>query len=170
MTPRLSASSQLTHQITANDGGLPLHLLHVAAHLDCVGEVDVGSWHKRWADHATASMFVMRHEGVGIDFITQVPPSSIYKRNDSGETDIVADSIDMRELRHPAECVFLRTLGTGSYREAHLETGLVMARGNLFGKSDGTLWRDAFVGKFSSVQMSGTSVPATLNGAVASLF
>jgi hypothetical protein len=170
ITPKTSEYSQFTHHLTSTYGGLPLHLFHLVEHMDINGQFDFVALQKRWAEYACWTQLVMHHGDSGTDFITKGPPSSIYLHHPDGQAELVADSIDPRELRSSQEFLFMRTLGTGVYREKGLETGLILNLGNTFENITAESLNNALVAQFSTVQMSGTSLPSRPSSIGPSLF
>lgn len=81
---------------------------------------------------------------------------------DSGGPELAAPTINALDVQGEDECLFLRTLGTGTYRKSGLELGLITAHGNAFASERGKAsraerWIAGFLGQFTAVQMSGSA-------------
>lgn len=171
LLPSLTVYSQLTHFLTSLHGGVPLHLFHLLSHADVDVDLDFNAIQKRWSEHPRWTQLVLRHDIAGTDFITKSPASSIYALDQNEQPELVADSVRLQDLRSQKECLFLRTLGTGTYRSKGLECGLLFASGNMFDNESAGRWASAMESMFNAVQMSGTSLPTPGDaGARISLF
>ena len=171
LTPGQTPFSQLTHHITACYGGLPLHLLHLAAFMDESWDFDFAAVQKRWMDYDEWTQLLFTHQFANTEFITKSPASSIYAMNESQGAELLMPSIDPMDLRRDTEALFLRTLGTGTYRQGDLETGLIMARGNLLASKMADPWVHVMKQMFNTIQMSGSSLAdRALPGGRVSLF
>jgi hypothetical protein len=160
ISPSLTPFSQLTHLLTSNFGGLPLHAFHLLAFMDVPLDIDTSALAKRWSEHDSWSMVVPLHQGDGMEFMTKSPASSIYKLDQGGEAEIVAPSINPLDVQGLDECLYLRTLGTGTYRQKGLELGLILLRDDAFSDGRAARWVKAMASQFSTVHMSGTSLPS----------
>jgi hypothetical protein len=159
VAPGPTALSQLSHHITSTYGGLPLHLFHLAAFMDLDWDLDLAALQKRWSEHDTWTQLILTHSHGSTEFITKSPASSIYAMNGTQDADLIMPSIDAMDLRRSNEILFLRALGTGTYRQGNLETGLVISRGNLFQSKHAEIWANAMNQLFNTVHMSGSSLP-----------
>ncbi len=173
--PGFSAFSQLTHLLTTHHGGLPLASFHLLANLGIDTDVDFLALQRRWQEHATWSALVLTHSENSVDFITKSPASAIYNEAADGQFDIALPSINPLELRGESECVYLRLLGTGTYRQLNLQLGIVIGRGDAFKtekdkESRAMRWARGFSDMYSAVQMSGSSLPSRTDGADTGLF
>jgi hypothetical protein len=162
--PGFSPYSQLTQLLTSHYGGLPLAAFHLLAHLGVEHTLDLSTVQKRWSEHGTWSALLLTHSDQSMEFITKSPASAIYSEAADGLFDIAAPSVDANDLRGESECLFLRMLGTGTYRQQNLQLGMVLGRGDAFRQekardSRAMRWVTAFSSMYNAVQMSGSSLP-----------
>ncbi len=160
--PGLTVYSQLSHVLTSQYSGLPLHAFHLLSFMDVSLDVDLASISKRWSEHDAWSIIVPQQIGGGMQFITKSPASSIYRMGADDAPEIVSPSINPADVQGLGECLLLRTVGTGTYRQDGLELGLLLMRGDAFEDGRGALWAERLMAQMSTVQMSGTSLPQRL--------
>ncbi|REL39019.1 biotin carboxylase [Rhodohalobacter sp. SW132] len=134
LNPRITGASSITNHAVFALADAPLFLFHLLEWMDTPYELNVKSINKRWAQPENIddwSQLVIKHTEDTVEYITEAPPSGIWKKQKDGTIKYDRMDTHRRAVEKENEAFFLRITGEGDYLYEGADVGILVMRGRL---------------------------------------
>ena len=134
LNPRITGASSITNHAVFALADAPLFLFHLLEWMDVPYELSIKSINDRWgrAENIDSwSQLVIKHTKDSVEYVTEAPPSGIWKKQKNGS--ITYDRMDShrRAVEKENEAFFLRITRKGDYLYEGADVGILVMRGRL---------------------------------------
>jgi hypothetical protein len=134
LNPRITGASSITNHAVFALADAPLFLFHLLEWMDTPYELSVKSINDRWARPENIddwSQLVIKHTEDTVEYITEAPPSGIWKKQKNGTVKYDRMDTHRRAVEKENEAFFLRITGEGDYLYEGADIGILVMRGRL---------------------------------------
>ncbi len=134
LNPRITGASSITNHAVFALADAPLFLFHLLEWMDTPYELNVKSINDRWAKPENIddwSQLVIKHTEDTVEYITEAPPSGIWKKQKDGTIKYDRMDTHRRAVEKENEAFFLRITGEGDYLYEGADVGILVMRGRL---------------------------------------
>ncbi len=134
LNPRITGASSITNHAVFALADAPLFLFHLLEWMDTPYELSVKSINDRWAKPENIddwSQLVIKHTEDTVEYITEAPPSGIWKKQKDGTIKYDRMDTHRRAVEKENEAFFLRITGEGDYLYEGADVGILVMRGRL---------------------------------------
>jgi hypothetical protein len=134
VNPRITGASSMTNLAAFAHADAPLFLFHLLEWSGVDFELDVEALNDRWADPDNIdswSQLVIKHTADSTEYITQAPPSGIWRMAADGSVSFVRVQTHRRTAADESEAFFLRIARAGDYFYEGADLGILVTPGRL---------------------------------------
>ncbi len=134
LNPRVTGASSITNHAVFALADSPLYIFHILEWMGVEYELDVKAINNRWAQQVNLdhwSQLVVKHTEDTIEYVTEAPPSGIWRMFDTGHIKFDRMDTHRRAVESEDEAFFLRISGQGDYLYEGADMGIIVARGRM---------------------------------------
>ena len=134
LNPRVTGASSITNHAVFALADAPLYLFHILEWMEADYELSTKAINDRWAKQENIdswSQMIIKHTEDTIEYVTEAPPSGIWRIFDNGHIRFERMDTHRRAVESEQEAFFLRITGKGDYLYEGADMGILVARGRM---------------------------------------
>ncbi|MET7029786.1 biotin carboxylase [Sediminicola luteus] len=174
LNPRVTGASSITNHAVFALADAPLFVFHILEWMNVDYELDVEHLNERWARQENIdgwSQLIIKHTEDTIEYISEAPPSGIWKMFDNGHIQFDRMDTHRRAVESENEAFFLHIAKEGNYLYEGADMGILVSRGRMmtddFQLNDrAKAWIKAIRGKYVSQITEDKREPLALTGSL----
>jgi hypothetical protein len=174
LNPRVTGASSITNHAVFALADAPLFVFHILEWMNVDYELDVDHLNERWARQENIdgwSQLIIKHTEDTIEYVSEAPPSGIWKMFDNGHIQFDRMDTHRRAVESENEAFFLHIAKEGDYLYEGADMGILVSRGRMmtddFQLNDrAKAWIKAIRGKYVSQITEDRREPVALTGSL----
>ena len=174
LNPRVTGASSITNHAVFALADAPLFIFHILEWMDVDYDLNVEELNERWAQQENVddwSQLIIKHTEDTIEYVSEAPPSGIYKIRNNGEIEFDRLDTHRRAVETENEAFFLHITKKGDYLYEGADIGILVSRGRMM-TDDFTLnerakkWIEAIRSKYVSQMVEDKREQPVLSGSL----
>lgn len=134
LNPRVTGASSITNHAVFALADAPLFVFHILEWMNVEYELDVEHLNERWARQENIdgwSQLIIKHTEDTIEYVSEAPPSGIWKMFDNGHIQFDRMDTHRRAVESENEAFFLHIAKEGDYLYEGADMGILVSRGRM---------------------------------------
>lgn len=134
LNPRVTGASSITNHAVFALADIPLFVFHILEWMEVDYNLNVKQLNARWAKQENIdgwSQLIIKHTEDTIEYVSEAPPSGIYKMFDNGHIQFDRMDTHRRAVETENEAFFLHISKKGDYLYEGADMGILVSRGRM---------------------------------------